>query len=124
MSRQRGLNDEEIGMLLGDGDEDDDGLEDPAISSDEEDEEPQVTEVTVVDGQMVDLVVLQEPPQPESPNSRQVTNTIFFYSIKPNGQMAQRETPPPLSECGGVPVCGRDVGQVVFVSLFIVFISF
>ena len=32
--------------------------------------------------------------------------------------------PPPLSECGGVPVCGRDVGQVVFVSLFIVFISF
>jgi len=96
MSRQRGLNDEEIGMLLGDGDEDDDGLEDPAISSDEEDEEPQVTEVTVVDGQMVDLVVLQEPPQPESPNSRQVTNTIFFYSIKPNGQMAQRERPPPF----------------------------
>ena len=35
-----------------------------------------------------------------------------------------KDPPPPLSECGGVPVCGRDVGQVVFVSLFIVFISF
>ena len=67
--RNQRLRVEDIAEMLEEED-DDDGLEDPQISSDDEDEPAQViTEMLFVDNQFVDMVVVQ-PSREASPNPR------------------------------------------------------
>jgi len=67
--RNQRLRAEDIAEMLEEED-DDDGLEDPQISSDDEDEPAQViTEMLFVDNQFVDMVVVQ-PSREASPNPR------------------------------------------------------